>query len=167
MIPSRSHPGAPALVPPLVFVDAVRGIRGDYDDWVAEFARKWQCGRESTDTFMDLMGPDIRLIAPGLRTTIGRTAGTDAFRKAFAVMPDLTASVSRWAARHDGLFIEMTFKATIGGHQIAWANVDRFLFVDGYAVERVAYFNPLKVRTAFMRSPAGWLQLLKRRWVGL
>ena len=46
-------------------------------------------------------------------------------------------------------------------------SVDRFAFVDGYAIERIAYFNPLKVRAAFMRSPAGWWQLLKRRTVGL
>ncbi|MDP3762390.1 MAG: nuclear transport factor 2 family protein [Ramlibacter sp.] len=150
-----------------VYVDAVRGRHGSYEEWVAEFARKWQRGRASAEDFMDLMGPEIRLIAPGLRPTIGRDAGTEAFRRAFMVMPDLTATVSRWAERGDRLFIEMTFEATVGGRRIAWPNVDRFVFEGGYAVERAAYFNPMKVRSAFLRSPSGWMQLVKRRWVGL
>lgn len=152
---------------PLVYVDAMRGIRGRYGDWVAEFARKWQRGRASTEEFMNLMGPGIRLVAPGLRPTVGRSAGTEAFRRAFAVMPDLTATVRHWAGRDDRLFIEMTFEATVGSRRIAWPNVDRFVFVDGYAVERAAYFNPTKVRAAFLGSPAGWMQLLKRRRLGL
>lgn len=164
-----SHPSGTVCAPeePLVYVDAVRSIRGSYDNWVTEFARKWQRGQASTEEFMDLMGPDIRLVAPGLRPTVGRAAGTEAFRRAFVVMPDLTATVSRWAQRDDRLFIEMTFEATVGGRRIVWPNVDRFVFVDGYAVERAAYFNPTKVRAAFLRSPAGWMQLLKRRRVGL
>lgn len=158
---------ASSLRPALVFVDAVRQVRGTYADWVAEFERKWCLGRLASDEFMDLMGPHIRLIAPGLRPTTGRSAGTEAFRRTFAVMPDLTATVGHWAQRENRLFIEMTFRATIGGRSIAWANVDRFLFVDGYAVERQAYFNPLKVRAAFLRTPAGWMQLWRRLRIGL
>lgn len=150
-----------------VYVDAVRGVEGSYADWVAEFDRKWRRGRESADEFMDLMGPEIRLVAPGLRPTVGRAAGTEAFRRAFLVMPDLTATVDRWAEREGRLFVEMTFVATVGNRRLAWPNVDRFVFVDGLAVERVAYFNPTKVRAGFLRSPAGWAQLLKRRRVGL
>jgi len=151
----------------LVYVDAVRGIQGSYADWVAEFTRKWQRGQAAAGDFMDLMGPQIRLAAPGLRSTVGREAGTEAFRRAFIVMPDLTATVSRWAEREGRLFIEMTFHATIGGQRVDWHNVDRFVFENGYAIERIAYFNPSRVRAAFLRSPAGWLQLLKRRRLGL
>lgn len=147
----------------LVYVDAVRGTQGSYADWVAEFTRKWQRGRAAASDFMDLMGPQIRLAAPGLRSTIGRDAGTEAFRRTFIVMPDLTASVSHWAEHDNRLFIEMTFHATVGGRRIDWDNVDRFAFEGGYAVERIAYFNPTKVRAAFLGSPAGWLQLAKRR----
>lgn len=150
-----------------VYVDAVRGVRGGYADWVAEFARKWQRGSASCCEFMDLMGPQIRLAAPGLRPTVGRDAGTEAFRRAFLVMPDLTASVGGWAERDGRLFIEMTFAATIGGRRITWSNVDRFLFVQGYAIERVAHFNPARVRAAFLRSPAGWRQLFLRIRLGL
>lgn len=151
----------------LVYVDAVRGVRGTYEEWVAEFARKWRLGRASTESFMDLMGPEIHLVAPGLRPTVGRSAGTEAFRRAFAVMPDLTATVGHWAQRDGHLFIDLTFEATIGRPRIAWPNVDRFVFVDGYAVRRTAFFNPLKVRSAFLRSPAGWVQLLRRHRIGL
>jgi hypothetical protein len=165
--PELEFAAASSMPQAQVYVDAVRQVRGTYADWVAEFERKWRLGRGACEEFMDLMGPHIRLAAPGLRPTTGRSAGTEAFRRAFAVMPDLTATVSHWAQRDHRLFIEMTFIATVGGQRIAWPNVDRFLFVDGYAVERVAYFNPLKVRAAFLRSPAGWLQMFRRLRVGL
>ena len=167
MNPAASGAPDPVSSRALVFVDAVWGHLGSYDEWVTEFARKWQAGRASAETFMDLMGPEIRLVAPGLRPTVGRMAGTEAFRRAFAVMPDLTATVHGWAQRGDRLFIEMTFEATVGGRRMAWPNVDRFVFADGYAVERAAYFNPMKIRSAFLRSPAGWVQLARRHWVRL
>lgn len=145
-----------------VIVNTRTGETGDHAVWVAEFAEAWRGGCSRVDRFMDLMSPDIRLIAPGLKPTSGRDAGERAFRHMFDVLPDLTAEVQRWSAAGDALFIEMTFHATIGGRPTRWPNVDRFLFRDGYAVERVAYFNPLRVRRAFLRTPSGWLQLMRR-----
>ncbi|MBX2802114.1 MAG: nuclear transport factor 2 family protein [Myxococcales bacterium] len=144
-----------------VYVDAVDGRVGDAEDWVASFEELWRQGRASTDRFMRLMGPTIRLVAPGLSPTVGRAAGTEAFRRTFRLFPDLRAEVLRWSAREDCLFIEMQFSATAGGRPCRWWNVDRFLFQDGYAVERIAYFNPLVVRRALLRSPVGWCQLLR------
>ncbi len=150
-----------------VFVNTKTGQTGNYADWVAAFTELWRGGRSKADRFTDIMGPDIRLIAPGLRSTKGREAGTVAFERAFDVLPDLTAKVLRWSASGDTLFIEMTFSATIGGKMIEWHNVDRFLFRDGWAVERVAFFNPAKMRRAFLSSPSGWLQLMRRIRSGL
>ena len=73
----------------------------------------------------------------------------------------------RWSASDDVLFIEMTFRATIGGRIVEWPNVDRFLFADGRAVERVAYFDPLRVRRALLGSLRGWLQIGRRIRSGL
>ena len=150
-----------------VFVDAARGIQGDYADWVAAFSNLWRGGRSNEQRFMDLMGSEIVLSAPGLRPTKGRAAGSEAFRRTFVVLPDLTADVHRWSATGDVLFIEMTFHATIGGRMVHWRNVDRFLFADGYAIERLAYFDPSRLRRAFLRRPSGWLQLLQRATSGL
>ncbi|HLP31101.1 MAG TPA: nuclear transport factor 2 family protein [Geothrix sp.] len=143
------------------------GDIGDISDWVARFSEGWAAGNRCTDQLVNLLGPDVRLVAPGLRSTRGRVAALSAFRKTFEVLPDLTAQVHRWSATGEALFLEMTFRATIGGRVLEWHSVDRVLFHDGVAVERVAYFNPLKVRRAFLRSPAGWLQLIRRKLKGL
>ncbi|MES2937884.1 MAG: nuclear transport factor 2 family protein [Pseudomonadota bacterium] len=150
-----------------VVVDARNGRRGDYADWVAAFEELWRGGRANVNRFMDIMGPDIRLVAPGLKPTQGKPAATEAFRRTFALLPDLTARVHRWSAGADVVFIEMSFTATVAGRPFTWHNVDRFLFRDGYAVERVAYFNPARLRRAFLGRPAGWLQLLRRARSGL
>ena len=139
-----------------------RAFEGGISEWVATFAQLWAGGQSNVEKFMELFSPDVRLIAPGLRPTKGREAGLAAFRRTFHVLPDLTAEVLRWSATGDVLFIEMTFKATIGGRITEWRNVDRFLFRNGLAVERVAFYNPGKIRRAFLSSPSGWMQLLRR-----
>ena len=150
-----------------VVIDTRSGETGDIALWMARFTERWQRGKASIDGFMDLLGADIKLIAPGLRPTQGRAAGRAAFQKTFDVLPDLTAEVLRWSASGDMLFIEMTFTATIGGKRIDWHNIDRFLFKDGLAVERIAFYNPAKVQRAFLSGPKGWMQLVRRLRSGL
>lgn len=150
-----------------VVIDTRTGRAGSYEEWVAAFADAWQRGRGALEDVMSLMSPHVKLSAPGLRSTRGREAGYRAFRRTFALLPDLVATVENWAAQGDVLFIEMTFTATIGGRLVQWKNVDRFIFRDGVAIERTAYFNPVWVRRAFLATPAGWLQLLRKTFGGL
>jgi predicted SnoaL-like aldol condensation-catalyzing enzyme len=150
-----------------VVLNPSTGEKGSYEDWVALFTELWQGGSTRCGDFMSIMSPDIKLIAPGLKSTRGTKACLQAFQRTFSVLPDLTAEIHRWSANGDTLFIEMTFSASVGGKTVTWSNVDRFIFRDGMAVERVAYFNPTKVRKAFLRSPRGWLQLLQRIRSGL
>lgn len=150
-----------------VIVNTRTGQTGDYSTWVDTFTQLWREGRSRLPDFMSLLSPEIKLVAPGLRSTRGWVEGELAFKRTFDVLPDLTAQVDRWSATGDVLFIEMTFSATIGGNKVTWRNVDRFVFRDGIAVERVAFFNPSPVRAAFLRSPAGWLQLWRRIRSGL
>lgn len=148
---------------PSVVINTRTGATGSYAEWVAEFAERWAGGRKNLDRFMDLLSPDIRLIAPGLRPTQGWDACHKAFQRTFEILPDLTAEVTRWSASGDVLFIEMTFAATVGRKKLRWNNVDRLLFREGRAIERVAYFDPSRVRRAFLRSPRGLWQLLRLR----
>lgn len=148
-----------------VVVDTATGRRGSHADWVAAFEERWADARANLDRFMDILGPDIVLSAPGLKTTRGRAAGRDAFAKTFVALPDITGTVHRWSAAGDVLFIEMTFSATIGRRKVDWHDVDRFLFRDGVAVERVAYFDPSPIRRAYLGSIAGLRQLWRMRRV--
>ncbi len=150
-----------------VILNTRTGATGDYAAWVSAFATAWRSGRSSLLELMSLLGPDITLSAPGLRTTRGRVEGESAFRRTFKVLPDLTGQVQRWSASGEVLFIEMTFSATIAGKRMTWRNVDRFLFRDGMAVERVAFFDPGPIRSAFLSNPSGWLQLWHRVRSGL
>src|SRR5262245_42229012 len=145
-----------------VVINSRTGELGTYADWVAAFAERWAGGSSKLDQFIEILSPEIRMIAPGTRPTTGWEAGREALRRTFAAVPDLTARVHRWSATDDVLFIEMTFRGTIAGRVVEWPSVDRILFHDGRAIERVAYFDPRKVQLALLRSPRGWAQLVRR-----
>lgn len=148
-----------------VIIDTATGERGDMRAWVVAFAHVWAAPRERLDGLMNLLAADVVLKAPTRPSkTIGQDAGRRAFERAFRAMPDLSADVERWSAADDVLFIEMTFHATIGGHSIAWRSIDRILYRDGIAVERRAFFDPSKVRRAFLRNPSALRQLLRLRF---
>lgn len=146
-----------------LLIDAQTGRRASVAEWVAAFADLWTAGARHVDRFMDIFDPGIVLIAPGFPPSRGYAEGLAAFRRTFRAFPDLTGEVVRWSAYGDVLFVEMTFRATVGGRRLKWHNVDRFLIRDGAVVERVAYFNPSSVRRAMLSGPAGFAQMLRLR----
>jgi hypothetical protein len=147
-----------------IVLDTRTGERGDYAGWVACFAHVWEAPRDRLGRLLDLLSPNVTLIAPTTpaRST-GHAAGRRAFERTFAAIPDLRAEVVRWSASGEALFIEMVYSATLGKRATQWHGVDRILFAHGEAIERRAYFNPAKVRSALVRSPTGWRQLLRLR----
>jgi hypothetical protein len=130
-----------------------------FAEFVERFRTIWADPPAHLDHFLDFLHPDVRLTAPIVGSTRGRPAGLQAFRAAFAVLPDLRAEVRDWAGAGETLFIEMDFTATIGGRKVIWRNVDRFTFEGGVAVERRAFFDPFALLGAFARRPSGWRQL--------
>lgn len=147
-----------------VIINTRTGARGSHADWVAAFVDLWSAPAQNVRRFTDVLDPRIRLIAPGVPTTTGHEAARRAFERLFKALPDMRGDVTRWSAEGDTLFIEMTFTATIGWRKLTWANVDRILFVDGAAAERIAYFDPTPVRLAFLTSPRGWRQFATILW---
>ncbi len=146
-----------------VVLDTRTGERGSFAEWVKAFDEAWAAPRENLERILALLSEDIVLKAPTRPPmSRGRAAGRKAFRAAFAGFPDLTGKSKRWAASGDVLFIEMTFTATVGGRKLSWDNVDRFLFRNGEAVERIAFFqdSTIVLRTA-RKSLRGWLQLVR------
>lgn len=155
-------PQTPALIE--VVLDTRTGQRGEVAAWVSAFQHVWTAPGANLERLLALMSEDVVLRAPTTPpVSRGRAAGRAAFTRALRAMPDLRAEVLRWSSTGDTLFIEMTFHATVGGAPVAWGNVDRFIFRDGQAIERLAYFDPSKVRKHFLRSPAGWRQLARMR----
>jgi limonene-1,2-epoxide hydrolase len=142
-----------------IVIDTTTGKTGTYADWVDAFVERWAAAKDNLDRFMDILGHDVVLRAPGLKTTRGREAGYRAFAGTFAALPDITGKILRWSASGEVLFIEMAFTATIGGKLMTWSDVDRFVFRDGIAVERTAFFDPTRIRRAYLGSLLGWKQL--------
>lgn len=144
-------------------LDVRTGERGSYADWVRLFDEVWEAPSERLERLLALLSDEIVLKAP-TRPPVsrGKAAGRSAFLRAFRAFPDLHARSKRWAASGDVLFIEMTFTATVAGEVFSWDSVDRFIFRDGEAIERIAFFqDSTAVARRLRRHPSGWRQLLR------
>lgn len=146
-----------------VVLNTQTGERGSAGEWVALFDRAWADPRRNLERLLLLLSEDVVLKAPTRPPmSRGRDAGRRAFQRAFRAFPDLEAKSRRWAMEGDALFIEMTFTATVAGRSLSWDSVDRFLFRDGEAVERIAFFqDSTLVLRQLRRHPAGWSQLIR------
>jgi predicted ester cyclase len=78
------------------------------------------------------------------------------FRKLFALIPDLVATVDFWAASGDAVLIVSTADGTIGRRRVSFALCDRFDLADGRVVERHAFFDPTPLRRTIARQPQVW-----------
>jgi len=107
-------------------------------------------------------------------------AGRPRGKRRLGAVPDLACNRSRnWTLQRDCaapkygpafqtsgggdvLFIEFTFTATVGGGPLSWDSVDRFIFRDGQAVERISFFQDSGVVLRHARrSLKGWMQILR------
>jgi ketosteroid isomerase-like protein len=131
-------------------------------EFVDRFASAW--ARSDLDALMALLAEDVVLIQPMMPVTVGKTACREEFSRLFELIPDLSASVHRWAARGDVIFIEFTLSGTFGGGEVSWPAVDRFLLRDGLVAERVSYFDPLPLGIQVLKRPRGWRRLLSARF---
>jgi ketosteroid isomerase-like protein len=135
--------------------------RSDGSEFVERFAAAW--ASSDTDRLLALLTDDVVLRQPMVPTTVGKTAARDAFTRLFVAFPGLTATVHRWAAEDDLVFIEFTLRCKFGGRELSWPAVDRFLLRDGLAVERVNYFDALALFLKILTRPAGWPGLARAR----
>ncbi len=116
------------------------------------------------DRLVALLDDNIILRVPTKPpVTYGKAAARAGFERVFNAIPDLRGEVHRWGSGSDTVYIEMTFHATVGGKSISWRNVDRILFENGVAIERVAYFDPSKLRRALTGSIRGMMQYWRLR----
>lgn len=130
------------------------------EDWVRAFADGWRDPRGADgfiSHFREILAEDIRLIQPQLGTLVGREAFEERFvRPLFALIPDLSAEVERWAVKGEEAFIEITLRGTLGGRAVAWRACDRITVRDGLALERETYFDPSPLLVAIARTPRAW-----------
>jgi ketosteroid isomerase-like protein len=128
--------------------------------WVERFIDGWRAPRDPesfADHFDPILAEDVRMVQPQLPTAVGRRAFREGFvRPVFSLIPDLHATVHRWAAAGDAVLIEFTLSGTLGGREVSWDAVDRITLRDGIAAERHAYFDPLPLLAAVATRPRAW-----------
>ena len=131
-------------------------------DFARRFAEYWRAPTpERLDT---LLAERVRLITPMMPVTHTLADGQRAFAGLFELIPDLTGVVHRWGATLDGVLIEFTLSGTAGGRPISWNATDRLVLgEDGFATERVSYFDSAPIALAALRRPRAWPALLRGR----
>jgi steroid delta-isomerase-like uncharacterized protein len=132
------------------------------NEFVERFASAWR--RSDLDALMALLADDVVLVQPMMPATVGKAQSRQEFSRLFALIPDLHATVHRWAAHGQVVFVEFTLIGTLGGREVSWPAVDRFLLRDGVAAERVSYFDPLPLGIHALKRPRAWVRLLRSRF---
>jgi hypothetical protein len=79
-----------------------------------------------------------------------------AWRRSFAVIPDLRGEVLEWAERDGFLVISVRLYGSIGGEPVEWITSDHIRLKDGLVVERIAYFDPLPLIGTVLTRPRAW-----------
>jgi ketosteroid isomerase-like protein len=127
-------------------------------EFVNRFERAW--ARSSADALVELLTDDVVLKQPSMPDTVGKAAAHQAFTRVFRAFPGLTATVHRWAADGDLVFIEFTLSGEFGGRRLSWPAVDRFFLRDGLIAERVNYADGGRLFAEIVKRPRGWRRLI-------
>lgn len=122
--------------------------------FVRRFEQAWS--QSNADALVELLTDDVVLRQPTLPDTVGKAAAHEAFTRVFGAFPDLKATVHRWAAQGDLVFIEFTLSAEFGGRRLSWPAVDRFFLRDGLVAERVNYADGGRLFLEILKRPRGW-----------
>jgi ketosteroid isomerase-like protein len=132
--------------------------RLDAAEFVRRFEQAW--GRSSADAIVELLADDVVLKQPAMPDIVGKAAAHKAFTQVFDAFPGLTATVHRWAADGNVVFIEFTLSGEFGGRPLSWSAVDRFLLRDGLIADRVNYADGAKLFVEILKRPRGWRRLI-------
>jgi ketosteroid isomerase-like protein len=133
--------------------------------WVAMFAEGW-ANPVDADSFCDhfdpWFDPEVRMIQPNLRPTVGPRAFREEFaRPLFELVPDLHGTVEGWASSGDSVYIELRLEGTVGRRSFTMRTCDRIKLRDGKAIERVAYLDPAPLLKAVAASPSAWPRFIR------
>ena len=133
--------------------------------WVAMFAEGW-ANPVDADTFCDhfepRFDPQVRMIQPNLRPTVGPRAFREEFaRPLFDLIPDLHGTVEGWASSGDSVYIELRLEGTVGSRSFTMRTCDRIKLRDGRAYERIAYLDPAPLLKAVATSPSAWPRFIR------
>lgn len=153
---TRSGTALAAVVPDIVTREPVAST-DVAQQFVQAFAEAW--ARPTAERLAALMHPDVRLAAPMMRATVGKTASLEEMRRLLLLWPDVHVEVERWSGSGDVVFIEFTMIATFAARPLRIPGIDRIVLKDGLAFDRVTYVaDPLSMLSIPLLRPSGWLR---------
>ena len=123
-------------------------------DFVDRFEEAW--ANPSAERLGALCHPEGRLVQPLEREIRGPEATAAMWKRTFGLIPDLRGEVLDWAEREGFLVIKVRLSGTLGRRRVEWITSDHIVLEDGLVKERVAYFDPLPLVAAVLRSPSVW-----------
>jgi hypothetical protein len=123
-------------------------------DFVQRFEETW--ADPSPERLNALLHADVRLVQPLEREIRGHAQATAAWKRSFGLIPDLRGEVLEWAERDGFLVISIRLHGTVGRRPVEWISSDHIRLEDGLVRERIAYFDPLPLVGAVLRSPGVW-----------
>jgi ketosteroid isomerase-like protein len=118
-----------------------------YDKIVAPYAAN---GKDPDPlAFQQFYRQDARMINPGFERPLRRDELADYYKSLKSQIRNLQLHLGRWAVSPELLFIEWTVTGQVLGRNLFLPNCDRFTLHDMLAIEGVAYFDNLALRTFF------------------
>ena len=145
--------------------ETTREQAADAAAWVTMFGEGWADPVDAerfSDHFEPWFDPEVRMIQPNLRPTVGPRAFREEFaRPLFGLIPDLHGRVEGWAASGESVYIELRLEGTVGRRPFTMRTCDRVKLRNGRAYERVAYLDPAPVLKAVAASPRTWPSFLR------
>ena len=115
----------------------------DAERFIERFTQLWAA--PEPEAYASLWHEDGTLLHPGMEAAITAAEIPGYVQRLLDVVPDITLTPTRWAARHDTVFIEWTITATFRDAPVSWDGADRFTLRGDRAVEGVAYFDTLPI----------------------
>ncbi|WP_130343746.1 nuclear transport factor 2 family protein [Herbihabitans rhizosphaerae] len=125
--------------------------------WATGDAERCLAGHAAT-----MAGEHTRYVQPLFHAARGER-GLRTVGKLFALIPDLTAEIERWAVADGFAFVEFTLRGHLGGRPVAVRAVDRMTLDGEPLVERENYCDPLPVVLAVLVRPRVWPLLVRHR----
>ena len=132
------------------------------ESFVARFEFAWK--KPTPDGLVALLDEDVILRQPHLPAIRGKAAAHREFTRLFSWIPGTHSIVRSSQESGDVAFIEHELRFPVGNKVIALPAVDRFVLRDGLGVERVVYFDQIRLILSVLKHPGLWLGYFRYRF---
>lgn len=130
-------------------------------EFARQFADAW--ADPTPERLVALLHPEIVLLQPHLPPIRGKAAALAEMQRLFKWLPELHGVVDRASGDDSVIFIEWRMKRSRSSNDVIPA-VDRFLLRDGLALERIVYFDQVRLIRQVLAHPGLWPGFFKYRF---